>query len=51
MVRLSFIVILITVMEEEGGKRMRGRARGRARGRPRGRARGRGKKAVKVFPT
>ncbi|XP_012265204.2 E3 ubiquitin-protein ligase Hakai [Athalia rosae] len=36
-------------MEEDGGKRMRGRARGRARGRPRGRARGRGKKAVKII--
>ncbi|XP_046615027.1 E3 ubiquitin-protein ligase Hakai [Neodiprion virginianus] len=36
-------------MEEDGAKRMRGRARGRARGRPRGRARGRGKKAVKII--
>ncbi|XP_012271066.1 E3 ubiquitin-protein ligase Hakai [Orussus abietinus] len=36
-------------MEEDGGKRMRGRSRGRARGRPRGRARGRAKKAVKVI--
>jgi len=37
-------------MEENGGKRMRGRARGRARGRTRGgRARGRSKKQVKVI--
>ena len=35
-------------MEEDGGKRMRGRTRGRARGRTRGRARGRSKKQVKV---
>lgn len=36
-------------MEEDGGKRMRGRTRGRARGRTRGRARGRSKKQVKVI--
>lgn len=35
-------------MEEDSGKRMRGRTRGRARGRTRGRARGRSKKQVKV---
>ena len=38
-------------MEEDGGKRMRGRTRGRARGRTRGRARGRSKKQVKVNPS
>ncbi|XP_016844964.1 E3 ubiquitin-protein ligase Hakai [Nasonia vitripennis] len=36
-------------MEEENGKRSRGRNRGRVRGRGRGRARGRTKKAVKVI--
>lgn len=35
-------------MEEDSGKRMRGRTRGRARGRTRGRTRGRSKKQVKV---
>ncbi|XP_070168789.1 E3 ubiquitin-protein ligase Hakai [Polyergus mexicanus] len=36
-------------MEENGGKRMRGRTRGRGRGRARGRARGKSKKQVKVI--
>ncbi|XP_034935682.1 E3 ubiquitin-protein ligase Hakai [Chelonus insularis] len=36
-------------MDEESGKRMRGRTRGRARGRARGRVRGRTKKAVKII--
>lgn len=36
------------MMEEDSGKRMRGRTRGRARGRTRGRTRGRSKKQVKV---
>lgn len=42
--------VLISAMEENGGKRMRGRTRGRGRGRTRGgrASRGRSKKQVKV---